>query len=115
MPDASPRAQPASAISETSISDIAEAGWALGEASGIDAGNLALVGVGYGGGTADSRSPAQHLLGGGRPSIPSPSGPWGLGECPPSWRNWVANRYRGPSTQAEDRYAPPHPVHVRGC
>ena len=90
---------------EIEVSDIAEAGWALGEASGIDAGNLVLVGVGYGATLA-------LLTVGARPGIYSavvaidPITEWSieLGECPPSWRNWVSQQYGMPLTHP-DRYA----------
>ena len=90
---------------EIEVSDIAEAGWALGEAEGIDASRLALVGVGFGGTLA-------LLTAGARPGIYSavvaidPITEWSieLGECSPSWRNWVTTQYGMPLTNP-DRYA----------
>ncbi len=90
---------------EIEVSDIAEAGWALGEAEGIDPNRLALVGVGYGATLA-------LLTAGARPGIYSavvaidPITEWSieLGECTPSWRNWVTTQYGMPLTHP-DRYA----------
>lgn len=90
---------------EIEVSDIAEAGWALGEAEGIDPDRLALVGVGYGGTLA-------LLTAGARPGIYSavvaidPITEWSieLGECDPSWRNWITTQYGMPLTHP-DRYA----------
>lgn len=93
------------AASEVEISDIAEAGYGLGEANDIDAAKLALVGVGFGGALA-------LLTAGSRPGIYSavvaidPITDWSieLGEADPAWRNWVSANYGMPLTNP-DRFA----------
>jgi len=90
------------AHSEIEISDIAEAGLGLGEASEIDAAKLALVGVGFGGALA-------LLTAGARPGIYSaviaidPITDWAieLGEAKPAWRNWVSSQYGMPLTHPD--------------
>ena len=91
--------------SELEISDIAEAGYALGESSDIDAAKLALVGDGYGGALA-------LLAAGARPGIYSavvaidPITDWSieLGEADVAWRTWVSRNYGMPLTHP-DAYA----------
>ena len=93
------------AHSEIELSDIAEAGYGLGEASEIDAAKMALVGVGFGGALA-------LLTAGARPGIYSavvaidPITEWAieLGESEPAWRNWVSAQYGMPLTHP-DRFA----------
>jgi dipeptidyl aminopeptidase/acylaminoacyl peptidase len=93
------------AHSEIESSDIAEAGYGLGESSEIDAEKLALVGVGFGGALA-------LLTAGARPGIYSavvaidPITDWAieLGESDPAWRNWVSTQYGMPLTHP-DRFA----------
>ncbi len=91
--------------SELETSDIAEAGYALGEANDIDAAKLALVGAGYGGSLA-------LLTAGARPGIFSavvaidPITDWSieLGDADPAWRTWVSSSYGMPLTNP-DNYA----------
>ena len=93
------------ASSEIEVSDIAEAGYALGEASEIDPAKLALVGAGYGGTLA-------LLTAGARPGVYSavvaidPITDWliELGEADPGWRNWVTVQFGMPLTNP-DRFA----------
>ncbi len=93
------------AASEIETSDIAEAGYGLGESNEIDAAKLALVGVGFGGALA-------LLTAGARPGIYStviaidPITDWAieLGEADPAWRNWVSANYGMPLTHP-DRFA----------
>jgi len=87
--------------SELEVSDLAEAGVALGEASDIDPDKLALVGVGYGGALA-------LLTAGARPGIYSavvavdPITDWSIeiGEADTAWRNWISRTYGMPLTDA---------------
>ena len=91
--------------SEIETSDIAEAGYGLGEAEDIDASKLALVGVGYGGALA-------LLTAGARPGVYSavvaidPITDWSieLGEADSPWRNWVSAQYGMPLSHP-DKYA----------
>lgn len=93
------------ASSEIETSDIAEAGYGLGESNDIDDAKLALVGVGFGGTLA-------LLTAGARPGIYStivaidPITDWAieLGEAAPAWRNWVSANYGMPLTNP-DRFA----------
>jgi dipeptidyl aminopeptidase/acylaminoacyl peptidase len=93
------------ANTEIESSDIAEAGYGLGEDEGIDSSKMALVGVGYGGTLG-------LVTAGARPGIYSavvaidPITDWAieLGECDPSWRNWVSAQYGMPLTNP-DKYA----------
>ena len=93
------------AASEIETSDIAEAGYGLGESNDIDAAKLALVGVGFGGTLA-------LLTAGARPGIYStivaidPITDWAieLGEAELAWRNWVSANYGMPLTHP-DRFA----------
>nr|MBA2470443.1 PD40 domain-containing protein [Chloroflexia bacterium] len=93
------------ASSEIETSDIAEAGYGLGESSEIDAAKLALVGVGFGGTLA-------LLTAGARPGIYAavvaidPITDWAieLGEAEPAWRNWVSANYGMPLTNP-DKFA----------
>jgi len=85
--------------SEIEASDIAEAGYGLGESTDVDAAKLALVGVGFGGTLA-------VLTAGSRPGVYAavvaidPITDWAieLGEAPPAWRNWVSANYGMPLT-----------------
>ncbi len=87
---------------ELEVSDLAEAGYALGEAANIDASKLALVGVGYGGALA-------LLTAGARPGIYSavvaidPVADWSIeaGEADTAWRNWISRTYGMPLTNAD--------------
>jgi len=93
------------AASEIETSDIAEAGYGLGESNEIDAAKLALVGVGFGGTLA-------LLTAGARPGIYAavvaidPITDWAieLGEAEPAWRNWVSANYGMPLTNP-DKFA----------
>ncbi|MEJ7900876.1 MAG: prolyl oligopeptidase family serine peptidase [Thermomicrobiales bacterium] len=93
------------ASSEIETSDIAEAGYGLGESNDIDAAKLALVGVGFGGTLA-------LLTAGARPGIYStivaidPITDWAieLGEAELAWRNWVSANYGMPLTNP-DKFA----------
>lgn len=91
------------ASSEIEVSDIAEAGYGLGQSNDIDAAKLALVGVGFGGTLA-------LLTAGARPGIFStvvavdPITDWAieLGEAEPAWRNWVSANYGMPLTNPDE-------------
>jgi len=91
--------------SELEVSDLAEAGFALAEASEIDAAKLSLVGHGYGGTLA-------LLVAGARPGIyssvvaidPITDWPIELGEADAAWRNWVSRQYGMPLTNP-DKFA----------
>lgn len=93
------------ATSEIEVSDIAEAGYGFGEAEGVDANRLSLVGVGFGGALA-------LLTAGARPGIYGsvvaidPITDWSieLAECDPAWRTWVSSQYGMPLTHP-DKYA----------
>jgi dipeptidyl aminopeptidase/acylaminoacyl peptidase len=90
---------------EIEASDIAEAGYGLSEDENIDSDKLALVGSGYG-------ATLGLITAGARPGIYSavvaidPITDWSieLGECDPSWRNWVSAQYGMPLTHP-DKYA----------
>jgi dipeptidyl aminopeptidase/acylaminoacyl peptidase len=87
---------------ELEVSDLAEAGYALGEANDIDPAKLALVGVSYGGALA-------LLTAGSRPGIYSavvaidPVADWSIevGEAETAWRNWISRTYGMPLTNAD--------------
>lgn len=93
------------ADTELEVSDLAEAGRALGREENVDPHKLALVGHGYGGTLA-------LLTAGGRPGVYSaivaidPITDWSieLGNCDVAWRNWVTDRFGMPLTDA-DAYA----------
>lgn len=93
------------ADTELEISDVAEAGAALGAVSDIDGTKLAVVGHGFGGTLA-------LLTAGARPGVYAavaaidPITDWSieLEHASVPWRNWVSRQYGMPLTE-RDRYA----------
>jgi dipeptidyl aminopeptidase/acylaminoacyl peptidase len=90
------------AHTELEVSDIAEAGYALGEDGAIDPARLTLVGNGFGGTLA-------LLTAGARPGVYSavvaidPITDWAIevGEASPAWRNWVNRTYGMPLSSTD--------------